>query len=58
LNGASLDRTFITHDQIINGGGLEFDMGSSPNEHWGVSTLPTSPLAGLTQALADHHNGQ
>ena len=58
LNGASLDRTFITHDQIINGGGLEFDMGSSPNEHWGVSTLPTSPLAGLTQTLADHHNGQ
>jgi putative alpha-1,2-mannosidase len=58
LNGAALDRTFIAHDQIINGGSLDFEMGSSPNEKWGVSTLPVSPLAGLTKALSEHRNGQ
>lgn len=58
LNGAALDRTFIAHDQIINGGSLDFEMGSSPNEKWGVSTLPVSPLAGLTKALSEHRNDQ
>jgi putative alpha-1,2-mannosidase len=51
LNGASLDRTFISHHQII-GGGLVFEMGSSPNEHFGVATVPGSPWVGLTKALA------
>jgi predicted alpha-1,2-mannosidase len=31
LNGQVLNRTFITHEEIINGGILEFLMGSAPN---------------------------
>lgn len=35
LNGKPLNRTFIKHDEIVNGGLLEFKMSSSPTE-WGV----------------------
>ena len=31
LNGTILERSYITHDEIIKGGMLEFTMGSSPN---------------------------
>lgn len=47
LNGAPFDQTYIGHEQITGGGELEFDMDSTPNEHWGVSNRPTSPLTGL-----------
>ena len=30
LNGESLDRTYITHDEIMNGGALEFHMTDNP----------------------------
>lgn len=36
LNGKLLNRSFITHDDIINGGTLTFVMSNKPNEHWGV----------------------
>ena len=32
LNGKPLDRTYITHQEIIDGGTLEFTMGSAPNK--------------------------
>jgi putative alpha-1,2-mannosidase len=32
LNGKSLDRTFITHQEIMDGGTLEFTMGAQPNK--------------------------
>jgi len=32
LNGQVLDRTFITHQEIMDGGVLEFTMGSEPNK--------------------------
>jgi len=32
LNGQSLNRTFITHQEIIDGGTLEFTMGPQPNK--------------------------
>ena len=32
LNGQALDRTFITHQEIMDGGVLEFTMGSEPNK--------------------------
>ena len=32
LNGKELDRTYITHQEIIEGGLLEFVMGDSPNK--------------------------
>ena len=31
LNGQKLERTFITHEEIMNGATLEFTMGASPN---------------------------
>jgi putative alpha-1,2-mannosidase len=31
LNGQVLNRSFITHEEIVNGGTLEFSMGSAPN---------------------------
>jgi putative alpha-1,2-mannosidase len=54
LNGESFDKTFISHEQIINGGELEFEMGSSPNYQWGVSpeSRPASPLAELNAAFS------
>ena len=32
LNGQVLDRSYITHEEIMNGGTLEFTMGSEPNK--------------------------
>ena len=32
LNGQPLDRTYITHQEIMDGGTLEFTMGSAPNK--------------------------
>jgi putative alpha-1,2-mannosidase len=31
LNGEVLNRSFITHEEIMNGGTLEFKMSSTPN---------------------------
>lgn len=36
LNGKPLNRTWITHEEIINGGTLEFEMGPKPNFEWGT----------------------
>ena len=36
LNGAVYTKSFITHDDIMNGGELVFEMGPNPNENWGV----------------------
>ena len=30
LNGEPFDKTYISHEQIVNGGDLEFQMGSAP----------------------------
>jgi len=35
LNGEPLDRTFITHDEIVNGGELRFVLSDQPNLEWG-----------------------
>lgn len=32
LNGEKLDRTYITHEEIVNGGELVFEMSSTPRE--------------------------
>jgi putative alpha-1,2-mannosidase len=32
LNGTALNRSYITHEEIINGGTLEFTMGSTPDK--------------------------
>jgi putative alpha-1,2-mannosidase len=33
LNGKTLDRTFITHQEIMDGGTLEFTMGAQANKN-------------------------
>lgn len=43
LNGKPLNRTWITHQEIIQGGTLEFDLVAEPDQQWAVSTLDPSP---------------
>ena len=38
LNGKSYTRMFITHDDIVKGGCLEFVMGTSPNRKRGIKS--------------------
>ncbi len=38
LNGKPLNRTWIFNQEIMNGGTLEFEMGSKPNKSWGSKT--------------------
>jgi putative alpha-1,2-mannosidase len=35
LNGKPYTKNYISHQDITNGGVLEFVMGSTPNENWG-----------------------
>ena len=42
LNNKPLSRAWITHDEIISGGTLEFVMGPAPNERWGAKDSPPS----------------
>ncbi len=36
LNGKEFNRSYITHQEIVQGGTLHFVMGASPNKNWGV----------------------
>jgi predicted alpha-1,2-mannosidase len=42
LNGKPLDRAWITHQEVVSGGTLEFVMGPQPNKGWGNAALPPS----------------
>ncbi|MBR5661926.1 MAG: glycoside hydrolase family 92 protein [Bacteroidales bacterium] len=44
LNGKPLDRSWITHDEIMAGGKLILEMGPEPNEEWGSGNLPESRM--------------
>jgi predicted alpha-1,2-mannosidase len=46
LNGKNLNRTYITYDEIISGGTLEFTMGNTPNREFGASP-ETRPIEDL-----------
>jgi putative alpha-1,2-mannosidase len=37
LNGKNLDGPWFTHEDLVNGGTLELEMGSYPNKAWGAS---------------------
>lgn len=37
LNGNPLERTYITYDEIMTGGKLEFEMGPNPNKEFGAA---------------------
>ena len=40
LNAKPLDRVWITHAEIVNGGVLRFRLGPQPNKSWGTSGMP------------------
>lgn len=42
LNGKSLNRSWITHEEIVKGGMLEFFMTSQPDKSFGKKQLPPS----------------
>lgn len=46
LKGKDYTKCYITHDDIMSGGTLEFVMGSYPNEKWGsgVNDIPHSQI--------------
>ncbi len=42
LNGKPLNRTWFTHDELMNGGTLVLVMGDRPNYRWGIDNPPPS----------------
>ncbi|MHC4201114.1 MAG: GH92 family glycosyl hydrolase, partial [Planctomycetota bacterium] len=50
LNGRPLERAWITHDEIVSGGTLEFVMGPEPNRKW--ASAPEHAPPSLTPVLA------
>jgi putative alpha-1,2-mannosidase len=40
MNGKAYTKTYITHQDILNGSSVEFTMGPEPNKNWGVHTPP------------------
>ncbi|MDR3260823.1 MAG: GH92 family glycosyl hydrolase [Tannerella sp.] len=42
LNGQVLNKPWFTHDDIVNGGVLELEMGNRPNRQWGTDDVPPS----------------
>jgi predicted alpha-1,2-mannosidase len=43
LNGQPWNKTWFTHDDLVNGGTLEFEMGDRPNRQWGVGKDAAPP---------------
>ena len=43
LNGQSWGKTWFTHDDIVNGGTLELEMGNRPNKQWGTGKDAVPP---------------
>ena len=43
LNGESMNKTWLSHEEIINGGIIIFEMGSRPNKEWGTHPLDVPP---------------
>jgi predicted alpha-1,2-mannosidase len=46
LNGKAYSKNYITQNDIMNGGKLEFTMGTKPNKAWGVKAEDQPPLWG------------
>jgi putative alpha-1,2-mannosidase len=36
LNGQNLNKPILSHNDLINGGELIFEMGPLPNQNWGI----------------------
>ncbi|MEP2667747.1 MAG: GH92 family glycosyl hydrolase [Cyclobacteriaceae bacterium] len=43
LNGKVLNKPWFYHEELVNGGSLEFKMGSKPNEKWGSAAEAVPP---------------
>ncbi len=50
LNGQPFDKVFLTHEQLVNGGEIVFDMASSPDYHWATApaSRPPATMPGST----------
>ena len=44
LNGKVLNRSWFTHEELMAGGVLEFEMGPEPDYEWGSVNLPVTSL--------------
>jgi predicted alpha-1,2-mannosidase len=40
MNGKKYSKTYITHQDILNGAAVEFTMGAKPNKQWGMEAPP------------------
>lgn len=48
LNGEPLDRTWFTHEDLMNGATIELEMGPKPNKKWGAA-FSSAPPSGLKE---------
>ena len=46
LNGEVLNRTWFTHEDLMNGATLELEMGAYPNKEWGTA-IDDAPSSGI-----------
>jgi putative alpha-1,2-mannosidase len=44
LNGKTYNKPYITYQDIVNGGTLEFKMGPKPNKKWGANPKAAPPM--------------
>lgn len=51
LNGKPYRKTFITQNDIANGGALEFIMGANPEKHWGTGINEAPPEWGYDEGV-------
>jgi predicted alpha-1,2-mannosidase len=49
INGGDLNKAVLYHNQIMEGGELIFEMGSKPNENWGVEEMSVPAIAPADQ---------
>jgi predicted alpha-1,2-mannosidase len=52
LNGQTLERSWIRYDEIMDGGDLVFEMGSTPNKNLWAGDIAVPPSS---TSLGDHH---
>jgi predicted alpha-1,2-mannosidase len=48
LNGKTYDKTYITQNDLVSGGKLEFVMGNKPNYKWGIGENNLPPFQAFT----------
>lgn len=48
LNGKTYDKTYITQNDLVSGGKLEFVMGNKPNYKWGIGKNNLPPFQAFT----------